>query len=327
MSNDDELHFLSAGISSDIAKKVIAKGYTLQKLVNLPPKKSSQIFPNISDGSIEGTSISETVNRKPIPIQTVKKLLLESDSKCCICWTFSETPIIIHHIEEYEKTWDNSYPNLVVLCPNHHALAHSEWHISRHPLSPEILQKRKKEWKKAITDFKRGLRLAPGRENDKFVVFNQNDKDTLNQLRMFLDRPAMHQPFKIEGNMTDFLTAITDVIRAFNTGILKTREGDEICRIKPRTMLSNPKWMEKLEIITYRFIDLRTRFEIAIRNDELVVQSNGFYYFKSKELPFEIDAMRDAIVLLFNELLKEAELPTLNGIQGHLQHPRFWEFQ
>ncbi len=59
----------------------------------------------------------------------------------------------------------------------------------------------------------------------------------------------MHQPFELEGNMCHFLKAITDIIRALNTGILKTREEDEISRTKPRGMFSNPNWRQKLDII------------------------------------------------------------------------------
>jgi len=52
---------------------------------------------------------------------------------------------------------------------------------------------------------------------------NQSDKEALEQLRSFIDRPAMHQPFQMEGNMHDFVTAINDAIKALNTGMLKTR--------------------------------------------------------------------------------------------------------
>ena len=223
MSND-ELTFLSSGMSSEIAKKAVEKGYSLEKLSKLSQKRLDQVFGYLKDGSIEGTSVSEAVNRKPIEASTVQKLLSEADWKCCVCWSFSEeSPVIIHHIGHYSDTKDNSYENLVVLCPNHHSLAHSTWSISRHPLPPELLKKRKAEWAQAIAEYKKGVRPAPEKESSKQDLFNQSDRETLNRLRMFIDRPAMHQPFDMEGNMADFLTAITDIIRALNTGILKTR--------------------------------------------------------------------------------------------------------
>jgi hypothetical protein len=323
--DDEQIKLISAGLSSEIARKAAKKGYTIEKLNTLSQKELTQLFGYVEEGAVEGSSISEAVKRKPISPETVKKLVSESDWKCCMCWDISEeTPVIIHHINLHSKTNDDSYENLVVLCPNHHALAHSSWKISRHPLPPELLKERKKNWTQAIAEFKKGLRPAPTKNSPNKDVFSQSDRDTLNRLRMFLDRPAIHQPFDLEGNMADFLKAITDVIQALNTGILETRKGVEICRTKPRSMLSNPKWMEKLDLITSRFEDLRTRFEIAVRNNELIFRPDGFYAFHNRELPNEIDSMRASIVLMFNELLQEAELPPLKGINSQGMFRRFW---
>jgi hypothetical protein len=140
------------------------------------------------------------------------------------------------------------------------------------------------------------------------------DKEILNNFRIIIDRPAMHQPFRIEGNMLDFLQAITDIIRALNTGIMKTREGDEIRRTKPRSMLSNPNWAKKIELITSEFEDLRTRFESARRSREMILRSDGFYAFNSREPPHEIDMKREKIIRMFNELLQEAGLAPIRGI-------------
>jgi len=322
---DEQIKLISAGLSSEMAKKATKKGYTLEKLSTLSQKKLAQVFGYVEEGTVEGSSVSEAVKRKPISSEIVKRLVLESDWKCCMCWDISkETPVIIHHINLHSKTNDDSYENLVVLCPNHHALAHSNWEISRHPLPPELLKERKNNWTQAIAEFKKGLRPAPTKESPNQDVFGQSDKDTLNRLRMFLDRPAIHQPFELEGNMADFLKAITDIIRALNTGILRTREGVEICRTKPRSMLSNPRWMEKLELITSRFEDIRTRFEIAVRNNELIFRADGFYAFNNRELPNEIDLMRESIILMFNNLLQEAGLPPMKGIRNSIISRRFW---
>ncbi len=144
--------------------------------------------------------------------------------------------------------------------------------------------------------------------------YSQSDKEALEKLRLFVDRPALHQPFLIEGNMKDFLTAITDIIRALNRGILKTREGDEISRTKPRSMFSNPNWRQMWGILTLRFEDLRTRIEVAVRNDEMILRPDGFYAFHNRNLPLEIDAMRESITLLFNEILKKAGLDPIVSV-------------
>ena len=148
-------------------------------------------------------------------------------------------------------------------------------------LPPELLRKTKNEFITEIARFKKGERPALAKKpKNKAEVFGQSDRETLQLLRSFIDRPAMHQPFDIEGNMQDFLTAINDIIRALNTGVLKTREGDEIARTKPRNLLSNPDWMKKLSLLTERFEDLRTRFELAIRDNEIIFHLMAFIILK-----------------------------------------------
>lgn len=303
-------NLIAAGINSKISEKAILKGYTLSKL-----KATSKTELKKDFESFEIPNIIKATKRKPISTDVITKLISESDCKCCICWDiYKEEPVIVHHIIEHSKTKDDSYDNLVLLCLNHHALAHTNWNISRHPLSSEFIRQRKKEWIKAVSDFKNGLRPAPSNKIKLSKNFYQSDKEALKYFQSFIDRPAMHQPFKVEGNMADFLRAITDVILALNTGILKTREGDVIIRTKPRNMFSNPNWRQKLDIITSRFEELRTRFEIAVRGNEMTIHSDGFYSFHNLELPSEIDAMREAIILLFNKLMQEAELGLIRGI-------------
>jgi len=311
MKRDEKLiNLLAVGLDSELARKLVRAGHTLSKLKSASKSKLSKKFE-----SWEVSQIIEATKRNPIPTDAINKLVQESDWKCCICWDISKgTPVVIHHIVEHSKTRDDSYENLVVLCPNHHALAHTTWKISRHPLPPELLIQRKEEWIEAVADFKRGLRPAPGKEPTLTNAFSQSDVEALEHFRSFIDRPAMHQPFNVEGNMHDFLTAITDVIRALNTGILKTREGDEIIRTKPRSRLSNPGWRQKLDITASRFEELRTRFEIAVRDGEMILGPNGFYAFANRQLPNEIDAIRDSIVLLFNELLQQAKLQPIRGV-------------
>jgi hypothetical protein len=306
------IDLISTGLSSDVAEKAIVKCYTLESLRSTPKTVLSKDFE-----SWEVSSIIESKKRKPVATCIVTKLVNDSDWKCCMCWDSSkEQPVVIHHIIEHAKTGNDNYSNLVLLCLHHHELAHSIWKISRHPLPPALLRKTKRDFIREIARFKKGKR-PPLTEETKTGVFGQSDRETLQLLRSFIDRPAMHQPFDIEGNMHGFLTAINDVIRALNTGILKTREGDEIARVKPRNMLSNPDWMEKLSLLTKRFEDLRTRFEVAVRNNEIHISSNGFYCFNNRNLPLEIDAIRESITLLFNELLIEAKLPTIASVRDY----------
>ena len=154
------LNLLSVGLDSELARKAVAAGYTLTKLRRASRSELAQHF-----GDRELDLISEAIKRKRIPEHTLQRLIEECDLKCCLCWNYrEEPPIIIHHIEEHSKTADDSYDNLVILCLNHHAKAHSKWEISRHPWPPELIRTKKREWIEAVAGFKAGRRPAPGSE-------------------------------------------------------------------------------------------------------------------------------------------------------------------
>lgn len=305
------INLMTAGLSSELAQKAVATGYTLSKLKTATKKELAQHFERWEVDKVYTAS-----RRAPIPEETIQQLVVECDWKCCICWNFeNERPVIIHHIIEHSKTRDDSYDNLVVLCLHHHGLAHSEWKISRHPLPPELIKQRKQAWIKAISEYKAGLRPAPGTEGLIKSPFLHSDVEALKRFRLILNRPAMRQPFHVEGNMEDFLIAINDIIRAINTGILNTREGVEIDRTKPQQELSNPEWRQKMDIILERLENLRTRPEVAIRNGELQIDpKSGWYAFNNRGLPDEIDDLRNSIVRLFNQLMSEADLEPIRGI-------------
>jgi len=308
--NDDKriISLISNGFDSQLAQKVVDKNYSYSKL---GVTNKSDLKKDFYDYEVE--TIINLTKRQPIPEEIIERLVEECDWKCCVCWnTNKEEPVIIHHIEEHSKTRDDSYENLVVLCLNHHAIAHSKWDISRHPLPKEYLKQRKVEFINAIKEYKAGHRSAPGKENDIDNPFTHNDIETLKNFLIILDRPAMHTPLRIEGNMNDFLQAIEDIIMGFNTGIIRTREGKEIVRTKPRNLLSNPNWNEKMRLITTRLEEIRNRIKIAVLDKEMILREDGFFAFHNYEISEEIDAIRGSIILLFNSLLKEANISELN---------------
>ena len=62
--------------------------------------------------------------------------------------------MVIHHIVPYYKTQDNSYDNLVVLCLNHHGLAHTKSDLGQPPLPPDVLKQKKQDWIEYVSHFK-----------------------------------------------------------------------------------------------------------------------------------------------------------------------------
>lgn len=68
------------------------------------------------------------------------EVMLRSSNCCCIC----QTPFIqIHHIDGNHD--NNDLDNLAPLCPNHHALAHSQSNILMN-LTPERIKEIRNKW-------------------------------------------------------------------------------------------------------------------------------------------------------------------------------------
>jgi hypothetical protein len=61
---------------------------------------------------------------------------------------------IIHHIEQYAISQNNSYHNLAVLCPNDHDLAHKEGFGLTLKITPDQIKKSKIKWEKVVQDQK-----------------------------------------------------------------------------------------------------------------------------------------------------------------------------
>lgn len=152
---------LARGIDSELANEIIEKGYTVQKLKAATTSELQGVF----DAQI-ASLIKDCITRKPVPSRIVTRLLTDTDSRCCLCWDYGkETPIILHHIEEYRTSRDNREDNLVVVCPNHHADIHTIPEISHHRWPPDVLRQKKKQWIAAIKAWKAGQGPKPGAES------------------------------------------------------------------------------------------------------------------------------------------------------------------
>lgn len=132
-----ELTYLSHGISSRVARKLLANGTSFTSAASMPAKALKAL--GINDAQI--AILHE--RRPPIPLPTVIKLLSDSRSLCCICRT--KKPIIIHHIEEWSISRSHDEDNLVVLCTEHHDEAHTR-HENSMNLTPSRIRELKKEW-------------------------------------------------------------------------------------------------------------------------------------------------------------------------------------
>jgi hypothetical protein len=170
-----ELTLLGYGIGSDVAKQLVAEGYGVTRLRKTPTKELAARF-----GEVVADKVKARLRRKPVPSETLLRLIDECDWGCCICWRRGgHGPVIVHHITKYSDTQDNSYDNLVVLCPIHHDEAHTTSELSGPRLPPEMLRQHKQDFAKAISGWKAGTRPEPGSETPSSQDFSDQQLQEL----------------------------------------------------------------------------------------------------------------------------------------------------
>lgn len=136
---------LQYGIASDLAKKANSVGLTVTKVRAL---SQADMVANYGLSKEEAKLLSSGIRRAPIDEEVVQMLLERSNFVCCACKGQKSPAYIIHHIVEYEKTQDNTYNNLVVLCPSDHDLAHQGGLTLR--LTEPQLRNVKVKWEKQV---------------------------------------------------------------------------------------------------------------------------------------------------------------------------------
>lgn len=134
---------IARGIANDVAQVLCDEGHTITSLKLV--SESDLIILGLSETQARSL---RSESRPPIPASTVIRLLAESASTCCRCQTPGR-PIVIHHIEAWHFTHSHEEANLVVVCLNCHADAHTHNNISLE-LTPDRLRGLKEEWKAQV---------------------------------------------------------------------------------------------------------------------------------------------------------------------------------
>lgn len=109
------------GISLELAERAAVAGLTVTKVRAL---SLQDIVMKFSLNDEEARELKDGVQRQPIEADVLYLLLERSNYTCNICRGTKSASFIIHHIKPYAKSQDNTYTNLIVLCPNDHDLAH-----------------------------------------------------------------------------------------------------------------------------------------------------------------------------------------------------------
>jgi hypothetical protein len=136
---------LQYGLPNDFAKRVHDAGLTVTKARAL---SITDLISKYGLSPSEAKLLTESVRRQPIDPDVVNLLLQRSNFLCNVCKGDKGVSYILHHIVEYEQTQDNTYDNLVVLCPNDHDLAHQRGLTLR--ITVDQLRQAKEDWEHRV---------------------------------------------------------------------------------------------------------------------------------------------------------------------------------
>ncbi|WP_353628871.1 HNH endonuclease signature motif containing protein [Enterobacter hormaechei] len=140
--NKTKRALLARGVPSNIATSLVLAGHTINSL------KSKTLEELCALGFSKQVAKDIRSNRPPIPEATLIKLLFDNKWVCCVCRS-QKIPVIVHHIDPWAKSRSHDATNLVVLCPNCHAKAHTKGDLNQN-LSPERLRSFKRQWEEKV---------------------------------------------------------------------------------------------------------------------------------------------------------------------------------
>ena len=138
---------INYGINSELASKLIAKDLTVTDIKTLSIPKITSLC------GLEATEveyIKKLLKRQPIPENTAISLLENNLYTCCVCHGLKSDAFVIHHINPYSISRDNSYGNLAVLCPSDHDLAHREGIGITTKLTQKQILQAKAKWETTV---------------------------------------------------------------------------------------------------------------------------------------------------------------------------------
>lgn len=138
--------YLQYGVPSEMALKYESIGLSVTTFRATP---ISQVVDHYVIPYDEVTWVKRCITRQPIDKEIVQRLLENSNFVCCCCKGLKSDSYIIHHIEEYEISQDNSYANLAVLCLNDHDLAHRSPKLTNKLTQDQII-KCKNNWEQQV---------------------------------------------------------------------------------------------------------------------------------------------------------------------------------
>lgn len=196
MSKQNNIYegYIRYGVDSKSAEKYSSLNLPITTFKNTSQKNLIEKY-GLSKEEIKRTK--NCIKRKPVDEETLVKLLENCNFVCCCCKKI-ESGFIIHHIEEYSISQNNDYDNLVVLCPNHHDIAHRNSGLT-YKLPPKVLKETKATWEEEVKKHNQQAATVknefPSTLNIKSIF---NPKSKFNILLLNFERLENDQGKKIE---------------------------------------------------------------------------------------------------------------------------------
>jgi len=138
---------LKYGVDTELASVALGKNLTISTIRNTSKKNLIEKY-GLTD--VQSALLKNAVKRKPIDEDVLQLLLERNAFTCCICQGIKSDAYIVHHIEHYNISQNNSYDNLAVLCPNDHELAHREGEALANKITPSNVKRAKTKWEKLV---------------------------------------------------------------------------------------------------------------------------------------------------------------------------------
>ncbi|WP_333984880.1 hypothetical protein [Burkholderia orbicola] len=133
-----------------------------------------------------------------------------------------------------------------------------------------------------------------------------SDADALQLMAVVFDRPAFRTPFHQESSLPAFQRAIEDTIGAFNTGVWRTRDGDEIRRIPSIHHLRDQRTRAVLEKVVRQVDGLRRIFVTRLKEGEIrhcgCGQPDCPTYMLTNRVADELDEARRKVLATFQSV-------------------------
>ncbi len=195
MKTSSKNKFLSLGFSTDLIDKIEKKSQTLSGLRG----QNKKALLNIGFSTEEVEVILTKVNRAPIETAVLNKILRKSAGVCCYCADGNRTrPYQIHHIKEYHIDQDNREFNLLLVCPTHHVVIHTE----KLSIDSQLVIKRKWEnLSQIIREYElKGLQFP----FKAFEYLDYQSKGSITEIFSFsLPKPSLCKQLFIGGSQQD----------------------------------------------------------------------------------------------------------------------------